>query len=133
MAFIKTITEYGISAADSNAEKRNIVLTNYISIVAAVATLLLLAGRYFFATVNLSIAFTLFQGCLLFMVPVLLNRLGYINVSRVALCWLPTVYQLYSSTIAMQQATSFETSSYVGLRFFMIAFSCFPFLVFDLK
>jgi PAS domain S-box-containing protein len=133
MSALKRITESGVSYAEAKSEKRNIVLTNYISLVAAGATLSLLIGRFLFAHVNFSIALTLMQGCILFLLPVLLNRFGFINVSRLALCWLPPAYQLYATLQTMKEVSEFETSTYVGLRFFILAFSCFPFLVFDLR
>jgi len=133
MSALKRITESGVSYAEGKSEKRNIVLTNYVSLVAAGATLLLLIGRYLFAHINFSIALTLMQGCILFLLPVLLNRFGFINVSRLALCWLPPAYQLYATLQTMKEVSEFETSTYVGLRFFILAFSCFPFLVFDLR
>ena len=133
MSVLRKITESGVSHAETNSEKRNIVLSNYISLIAAGATLLLLLGRYLFATVNVSIALTLLQGCILFILPVILNRSGFINLSRFALCWLPPAYQLYATLETLKEVSVFETSTFVGLRFFMVAFSCFPFLVFDLR
>jgi len=133
MSALKRITESGVSYAEARSEKRNIVLTNYISLVAAGATLSLLIGRFLFAHVNFSIALTLMQGCILFLLPVLLNRFGFVNASRLALCWLPPVHQLYATLQTMKEVSEFETSTYVGLRFFILAFGCFPFLVFDLR
>lgn len=133
MPLIKNFTESGIAFTDSKAEQRNIILTNYISLVAANATLLLLIGRSLFAFVNFSIIFTLFQGVVLFLIPIILNRFGMINLSRLTLCWIPALYQLYATLRTMSETLEFENSTYVGLRFFLMAFSCFPFLVFDLK
>ncbi len=133
MSVLGKITESGVSFAEAKSEKRNIVLTNYISLVAAGATLVLLTGRYVFANVNTSIAFTLLLGSVLFLLPVLLNRLGFTDASRLILCWLPALYQLTATLQAMSDAPVHETSNYVGLRFFILAFSCFPFLVFDIK
>jgi len=133
MSFLRNITESGISQADSSSEKRNVVLTNYISLVAVSAILLLLTGRIFLAHVTPSIVFVLLQGCILFLLPILINRLGYINISRLVLCWIPALYQLYSAVHTMHDVEVQETSNYVGLRFFLLAFSCFPFLVFDVR
>jgi PAS domain S-box-containing protein len=133
MSLIKNITASGTSFTDLNSEKRNITLTNYISLVAAFAMVVLLIGRSLFAHVNFAIAVTLLQGGFLFLVPIILNRFGYIHVSRLALCWLPSIYQLYATVRTMSEVSEFESSTYVGLRFFILAFSCFPFLVFDLR
>ncbi|HEY0653577.1 MAG TPA: PAS domain S-box protein [Chryseosolibacter sp.] len=133
MPLIKAITEAGTAFTSSKAEKRNITLSNYISLVAASATLFLLLGRFVFAFVNLAVLSTLTLGIFLFIIPIILNRFGLIRVSRLALCWLPAIFQLYASVRTMGEAVAFESSTYVGLRFFMLAFSCFPFLVFDMK
>jgi PAS domain S-box-containing protein len=133
MSLIKNITASGTSFTDLSSEKRNITLTNYISLVCAFAMVVLLIGRSLFAHVNFSIAITLLQGSFLFLVPIILNRFGYINASRLALCWLPSLYQLYATVRTMSETLAFESSAYVGLRFFILAFSCFPFLVFDLR
>ncbi|HEY0652299.1 MAG TPA: PAS domain S-box protein, partial [Chryseosolibacter sp.] len=133
MSLIKRITESGVKFAPSKAEQRNILLTNYISLVAVFATFMLLIAREIFAFTNLSVAITLLFGCVLFIIPIILNHFGYYNVSRLALCWLPALYQLYAASRAIDEAVVYESSTYVGLRFFIIAFSCFPFLVFDIS
>lgn len=133
MLLTENISKSGLRFAQTKKDQRNVVLTNYISLVAVVATLLLLIGRVFFANVNASIAFTLLLGSALFMLPIVLNRFGFIQASRLALCWVPTGYQLYAAVQTMSQVAVHESSAYVGLRFFLLAFSCFPFLVFDFK
>ena len=133
MVTLKSLTESGTSFAQTREDQRNVLLTNYISLIAVAATLLLLAGRFFFAHVDLSIALTLLLGSGLFFVPIFLNRAGFIRASGIALCWIPTAYQLFASIQTMHDVSRHEASLYVGLRFFMIAFSCFPFLVFDFK
>lgn len=132
MSVFRKIAESGVSNAKSKAERRNIILTNYISLVAAFAILLLLIGRAIFAFVNLSIASTLLQGSVLFLLPIIANRLGFINASRLMLCWLPALFQIYATLRTIEDTPVLESSTYVGLRFFMLAFSCFPFLVFDI-
>jgi len=93
MSFIRKITGVGISYAESKSEKRNIILTNYISLVVAAATLLLLIGRQFFVNLNVSIVVTLLEGSFFFMIPIILNFLGYTNASRLLLCWAPCLFR----------------------------------------
>lgn len=133
MSLINRITESGTAFATSNAEKRNITLSNYISLVAASATFFLLLGRFLFAYVNLAVISTLMLGIFLFIIPIILNRFGWIRLGRLALCWLPAIFQVYASARTISDSAAFESSTYVGLRFFILAFSCFPFLVFDVK
>ncbi|HEY0768903.1 MAG TPA: hypothetical protein VGD31_01030, partial [Sphingobacteriaceae bacterium] len=72
MPLIKAITEAGTAFTSSKAEKRNITLSNYISLVAASATLFLLLGRFVFAFVNLAVLSTLTLGIFLFIIPIIL-------------------------------------------------------------
>lgn len=133
MSLFKGITESGVAFADTKAEKRNLILTNYISIVGSCSMVITYVSRAIFAHVNNSISFTLLLGTVLFFLPILLNRYGFIYLSRLALCWVPPLFQMYASIKAMHEVTVPETSMYIGLRFFILAFSCFPFLVFDSK
>src|SRR5688500_9130972 len=96
MSFFKTITESGVAIAKTKSEKRNVILTNYISMVSALAALMLFISQ-FFVYVNQSVAFTLFLDSALFLIPIIINRFGYFNVSRLVLCWLPALYQIYAS------------------------------------
>ncbi len=130
---IRAVTDSGVKFVRSKADRRNIVLANYIALVSSCATIFLLIGRALFATVNASIFFTLFLGTLLFLIPILLNRYGLIRLSRIALCWLPALYQVFASVKMLEEAKYFETSMFLGVRFFQVAFSCFPFLVFDVR
>src|SRR3954469_24841084 len=126
MSLLRKITGFGISYAESKSERRNIILTNYISLVATAATLLLLIGREFFAHVNTSILITLLEGSLFFLIPIILNFLGYTIASRLLLCWAPSLFQLFSTHEAMREIVIHETSHYVGLRLFLVAFSALP-------
>lgn len=133
MSLLRKISNFGISYAENKSEKRSIILTNYISLVASVATALLLIGRYLFAHVDTSIFLTLFEGTFFFLVPIVLNYFGRTTASRILLCWAPSFFQLYSAQEAMREIPIPETSHYVGFRLFLLAFSSFPFLIFDLK
>src|SRR6185369_5436186 len=63
-------------------------------------------------------------------IPVLLNRLRYFNASRILICWFPITSLFYNAIINFSSAVP-ESSTYVGFRFFIIAFACTPFLVFN--
>jgi PAS domain S-box-containing protein len=132
MKLFKRITETGIGFTAINSEKRNIILTNSISLLAVAATILLLTLRGIFAYVNANVLFTLVPACFFFLLPIFMNRVGLYNLSRLFLCWFPALFQLYASLRTMNEVAVFESSTYVGLRFFNLAFCCFPFLVFDI-
>jgi PAS domain S-box-containing protein len=132
-SWLQNITSAGVSFTDEKSEKRNIVLTNYIALIAAASSILLTIGRYLFAPFHWDLGLSLITGALLFLIPIIMNRYGFINLSRFTMCWLPALYQWYATIQAMTVAAQVETSYYVGLRFFLLAFSCFPFLVFNLR
>src|SRR5690348_16236613 len=132
MSLLRKITGLGISYAESKSEKRNIILTNYISLVTASTTILLLLGRFFTGTIMISLSISLLEGTLAFLLPILLNRFGLINVSRLLLCWIPNLFQLYAAHLGIKGLPP-ESSNYVGLRFLLLGFSAIPFLIFDLK
>lgn len=132
MSLLRKITGVGISYAVSKSEKRNIILTNSISLVTASTTLLLLIGRYLFDHLNISMSVPLLEGSFAFLLPILLNHFGFKNTSRILLCWIPNLFQFYASHIGIKGLPP-ESSNFVGLRFLLLGFSAIPFLIFDLK
>jgi PAS domain S-box-containing protein len=133
MSWLHSITSSGTEYAATKLEKRNITLTNYISLITAFACVSMIIGRSMFATFHWDLAANQLFGVALLLLPILLNRMGFTIASRIAVCWLPTLYQLYATVEGLHYASVFESSSYVGLRFLMLSFSFFPFLVFNLK
>src|SRR6185369_14797461 len=94
-------------------------------------TLLLLIGRFLFDNLVISMSIPLLEGSLIFLLPILLNHFGFTNISRILLCWIPNVFQLYASHQGLKGIP--ESTNYVGLRFLLLGFSAIPFLIFDLK
>jgi len=133
MSFLKKITESGVSFADSRSEKRNVSLTNYISLAVASTPLLLIISLIFFGEFTFAMAGRLFASSLIFLSPLILNRLGFIVVSRVVLCWLPASIVFAVSIFDLQEGAPMSPTSFVGLRLFLITIGCFPFLVFNIK
>jgi hypothetical protein len=126
MSLLRKISDVGISHAQTKSEKRNIVLTNYISLVTASTTLLLLLGRYLFDHTFSFLSISLLEGTLAFLLPILLNHFGFTNVSRILLCWIPNLFQLYASHIGVKNFSP-ESSNYVGLRFLLLGLVQFLF------
>jgi PAS domain S-box-containing protein len=121
----------GAAFAPSISERRNVVLTNYVSFVSLFTSTLLLIARLFFQTPDFWGNVRIIGACLLFVSPVFLNRAGFIFLSRVVLCWVPSAFVLFTAVIGLSQLSVYETSTYVGLRLFLVSFFCFPFLVFN--
>jgi PAS domain S-box-containing protein len=134
MPFLRNFLESGVAYTNSKLEKRNIIMTNYLSAVLAFLPLGLIFGRLILGTFNLEIILWLFFGVLLFCVPIFLNRFGFTLVSRFLLCWGPPTFVFITSVFSLQSGPQLYTiSDYIGLRFFLLAFSYYPFLVFNLK
>jgi PAS domain S-box-containing protein len=133
MSWIRAITSSGTGLARSKSEKRNIILSNYICLVAALANVVLVIGRVIFGFDTLAVASALLPGSALFLLPIVFNRIGMIVLSRLALCWVPAGFLMFAGIKIMQNALLYESSTYAGFRYILLATTCFPFLVFDLK
>gem|GEM_PF-687280 len=133
-AIIKSLISYGVSRADSESERRNVIMTNAISLLVASAPILLIITRNFYSPWDQLLYTKFFISSIFFLIPLILNRFGFIFISRILLCWLPSLFVLALSISDLKDdpaATS--PSSFVGVRLFLLVFACFPFLVFNLK
>jgi len=133
MSFLRKIVSSGVNHTELNSEKRNVVLSNYISIISALAAMATIAGRLIFADITFTWFVEVLAASLFFLLPLLLNALGYTLFSRLALCWVPSLVLIAISVLILKEGNDFETSTYVGIRFYFLTFICFPFLVFSLK
>lgn len=133
MSLIKTIADSGVSFSRNRSEKRNIVLTNLIALTAAAVPTSVLLGRLFFYDQSVAGSFRLLYGSLFLLVPIFMNRFGFINASRVVLCWIPFIYLFGGQVVGIRESTNYQASGYLVVRYFFIAFSSFPFLLFNLR
>ena len=133
MSLFKTITEYGASFSTNRSERRNIVLTNLISLTAAGVPLLVLLGRLFFYDQSFAGSVRLLAGVFFLLLPIFMNRMGFVNASRVVLCWVPFIYLFGGQVVGIRESTDYQASGYLVVRYFFLGFGCFPFLVFSLK
>jgi hypothetical protein len=129
MTLFEKITETGTKEGDSLQKKRTTILSNYLALVlcGAYIVLLLLPQNY-----NLDFFVELLIGILIFLLPILLNRFSFTNLSRLYLCWLPPIVIIVYLMIRLRGVEATVPSSfYVGIRFYLLAFSCIPYLLFD--
>ena len=133
MSVFQTITKYGVPFAENKSEKRNIILTNLISLTAAAVPLIVLLGRVFFYDQSFGGSARLLIGTLFLLLPIAMNKLGLINSSRVVLCWAPFFYLFGGLIFGMRENPVSEPSGFLTVRYFFIGFGSFPFLVFSLK
>jgi PAS domain S-box-containing protein len=75
----------------------------------------------------------LLSEALMFLGLLWLNRMGQYNLSRILLCWAPPILLMIDFKILILHVAVPETSHYFGFRIFQVAFSVFPFLLFNLS
>jgi PAS domain S-box-containing protein len=133
MRFFHQIINVGIKQPSSVTVKRNIQLTNFIALCLSGAILSILTIRYFTAPfypwfyMPLMIQVAFYLGLIAF------NVTGYTNLSRILICWVPSLALFADFQIVITHAVVPETSHYTGFRLFQLAFAFFPFLVFNLS
>jgi PAS domain S-box-containing protein len=131
--FLRTITNYGTGFAKSKSEKRNITLANYTSLIGSAALILLLIALYFFYGYSPGMFSRLIAASVFFLLPLLMNKAGFIVASRVLLCWLVPIFVFGISILDLRSGEQMSSSSFVGLRLFLLGGFCFPFLFFNLQ
>ncbi len=131
--FLRKITGYGTAFAKSKSEKRNIILANYTSLIGSAALVLLIIALFIFYGYTPGMFWRLAAASIFFLLPLLLNKAGYIITSRVVLCWLTPVFVFGISILDIKSGEQMSSSSFVGLRLFLLAGFCFPFLFFNLQ
>jgi hypothetical protein len=124
---MKNLLESGFAGSEDYQQRRVTLLTNSISLI-LVAVLAIL----FFVRVVLfkhAPPFPLLIEGLMFFVPVLLNRVNRPMASRLFLSVMPIVVLWYSFIGGMNAMPVIEVTVYDGLRLYLLAVSCIPFLV----
>ncbi len=129
MSVFKKITESGITHGGSTRKKRAIVLSNYIALILSISCYLIFIiipqnhnwGGFTEMTI----------GAVIFSFAILLNHFSFTNISRLYLCWLPPILLMWYTTIGMRYAINISVSSYDGLRFYLLAFGCIPYILMD--
>ena len=121
--------ESGSSFAGSPAQRRDIVLTNGLALVASTAVAILIFFRFIRGADYEAFNLYLLAGAIIFLAPIILNRLGFTTASRLAMCWLPPIFALLASFQSLSVHDR-DISSYLGLRYYMLSFCCAPFLIF---
>jgi hypothetical protein len=107
------------------------LLTNNISLILSIAVTLIVLLRIFFFQIQTDFEFIV--SIFLLLLPIWLNRLSLIKLSRLACCYLPLLVIWYMFIKAINEADKIELSMYDGLRIFMLSQSFIPYLIFDKK
>lgn len=132
MAFyLDNIAKIGLEHTKIESEKKTIVLVNHLSVVISAAVWIMLGIRY--------LAFELYpdwyicSASLLFLVPLLLNYLGFVKISGLCMCWWPPMVLLAIYIFQLKQLTAVFTSQYDGIYIYLLSVSSTPFLVLSYK
>jgi PAS domain S-box-containing protein len=133
MRFFNQLINVGIKESSSFIVKRNVQLTNFIAICLSLAIISILTIRYitapfyawFYVPLVIQVAF--------YFALIALNKSGYTRLSRILICWVPSIALFIDFHVVITNAAAPETSHYTGFRLFQVAFSFFPFLVFNLS
>jgi PAS domain S-box-containing protein len=126
---VQFLIESGVYDNAPPSLKRSIVFSNYIALILSSAGLLL------FVLVPQNHNFGGFTESMIavgiFCVPILLNRFSFTYISRLYLCWVPPLLITWAMVNAMKVSVIVPTSSYAGLRTYLVAASCIPYLLMD--
>jgi PAS domain S-box-containing protein len=139
MSFIKDLTHSGIPYAHNQAERRNIVTVNYFSLVLCIAVLLLLLLRSFIFfclhdnEIIISTSTTMVITLFLSLLPIALNRIGWICSAKFYLCWFPSAIITVIYILDGMKKSHILTSEYDSLYFFLLGVSAIPYLLLSLS
>jgi PAS domain S-box-containing protein len=129
---ITNVIRFGSEQSSSHSDKRNIQLSNFLSLVLSVASCLMVLFRLISQhAVEVWFYAPLFSEALLYLALILVTRAGLVTISRMVLCWAPPIFLVINFRILILHVPVPETSHFVGFRIFQIAFSIFPFLMFS--
>jgi PAS domain S-box-containing protein len=126
---LKNIVESGAFGMSNDQSKKTIILSNHLALILIFASILLLIiipGNWNYGGVRET-----FLAILIFFVPILLNRFRWYNTTRLYLCWCPLVLITSFMILRMQEASVIPVSTYDGLRFYILALSCIPYLLLE--
>jgi PAS domain S-box-containing protein len=112
--------------------RRNIQLTNFICLWMALSLCVILVFRWSIGAGSSWFFSPLLLEAALFVSILGINFLRLVDLSRILVCWTPALILVIDFKILITHTTP-ETSHYVGFRIFQIAFSFFPFLIFNIS
>ncbi|HEU5291970.1 MAG TPA: PAS domain-containing protein, partial [Cyclobacteriaceae bacterium] len=128
---IRQLVESGVRESDDASGRRSIIFSNYIALIFCMVNIpLFLAipqNRTFSELDNAIISLSIF------VLPILLNRLSLTGVSKLYLCWVPPLLVTWIMVSGMMSASTVPVSTYYGLRIYLVAMGCIPYLLLDRK
>jgi signal transduction histidine kinase len=113
----------------SDALQRNVKIANLIALIFAILTLVLLVATIWLFGISASTPFTLLTS-LLYLLVIILNRFGFINIGRILLCALLPILTLYI-TILLKTSGPHTDILYYDSRVILLASGLVPCLIFN--
>jgi PAS domain S-box-containing protein len=130
-SFFQMLVESGVTDADDYKIRRTVILSNIISLILILANILLFIiipqNRNSGGFKEMVI------GILIFAIPVFLNKVSLRMLSRLFLCWVPPYAIIVLMVFGLKEADFVSVSSYNGVRYYLLAFGCLPFLLMERK
>jgi PAS domain S-box-containing protein len=124
---LKRLTHSGASFAYNASEERSVIVCNCISLVFFFVYAISLIVRFIFFKIPVGGFAPVHM--ILYALPIAMNRLGYIRLSRIYLCWVPSVLLIVNFLSLLKTTTERPDSLYDAVRIYLLAFSCLPFLL----
>src|SRR5690349_14303501 len=111
MSALNSIVYSGVSFTTTSQDKRNVIMTNNLSLALAAMLGVLIISRFTLLAAEPILVTRLVFGMLLCVLPIALNRAGYIWASRFLLCWMPPLLILVLFVLAIRQGLENEVSA----------------------
>lgn len=128
MSAFQSIIRTGVSPSDEYQKRRGIILSNCIALILIVALIAVNISRLYLLGATL-LNYTIL-GFILFLSPILCNRLHLTKVSRLIVCFAPTFFIWYVFISQMLGMETIGSSMYSGFRIYLVAICFVPYLLF---
>ena len=129
--WIKSLTELGLNENLTYTDRRSVVLTNIIALVFMALAFLVFAG--FPSNYRLEVLYDSLTSMFFLSIPLILNHFRLHFLSKLYLSSAPPLFITYDIVTYMQTLEVVPVSNYIGIRFYLLACACIPFIIFSTK
>ncbi len=131
LKYIKSIFHIGVTEGIETSERRTIVLANALTINLFLVNVLLFVliptNHNIEAFTETVISFVIFS------IPLLLNHFKLFNLNRFYLSWVPPILIFAYLIDQIKEASIVTITIYDGIKIYLVASACLPFLLFGPK
>lgn len=129
--WVKSLSGLGLNENLTYTDRRSVVLTNIIALVFMALAFLVFAG--FPSNYRLEALYDSLASMFFLSAPLILNRFRLYFFSKLYLSAAPPLFITYSIISHMQTLEVVPVSTYIGIRFYLLACACIPFIIFSTK